>query len=565
MASEQVEFIEDFGNGLNTRDDPNRLPPTFSPTCTNVWYDAKSLKKRNGATIASTVATIFSAVTTAWRGVQIRNYAVGASVVNALAIIADVGQSRRVLVNTTNVSTFFVVARSAPGTIATTSGSSTVTGSSTTFTTLSVGDYLVIGSLGEFLQIQSITNNTTIVATTNAVNTVSGADYAAVPSWGATKRVSFAEMNSLLWLSGQGSPASSYSGTALSSVSAFPQAAYIITHKNYMFAANYGSTPSRIAWSTIKDPTSWPASNFIDVNPDDGFPIVGLFYDGQSIVILKTNTAYKLTGDIFDPSNPTYTLTQIYTPSDFLINSSRTVQLYKNAYIMLGAKGFYSYDGGGTIVKIDDADIIRDQFSAIAGFSISAQPDTAVEPSAIMVDGDYWVSVETTTFSHTTGYKNAVYVIDKNGAIWRWNQNINAQISDFAYRSGTLYAVNADTGGSTGLQTLNTGTVDTGSSAINGTWTSKVFQFPNQQQFLRAHVYYKKQSAGNLTFEYSVDEGAFTSVTVDMTAGTGTRVKSSQIIMGQFGSTIQFRLSNATASQTFEVYGIEYIRRDLKV
>lgn len=566
MANELVEFLEDFGAGLNTRDDPNRIDPRFSPTTTNVWYDAKSLKKRNGATIASTSATLYGATTVAWRGTQIRNYAAGASAVNALIINANIGQARNVAVYTTDASAFTVMSRASPGTISTTSGSPTITGSGTTFLTeFQVGDYIVNGATPEYLQIQSITNDTTITATTNAANTVAGATYICVPSWTSTNRLSFSEMNSALWVSVNGSPAFSWNGSAITARTTFPQAAHTITYRNYTFAANYSSTPSRLSWSALKDPTSWPASNFIDVNPDDGFPIVGLFFDGQSIVILKTNSAYKLTGDVFDPANPTYSLIQIYTPTDFLINSARSVQLYRNSYIMLGSRGFYSYDGGGVISKVDDSDIIRDQYSNIAGFSLSAQPDAAVEPSAIIVNGDYWLSVETSTFSHTSGFKNAIYVLDKAGALWRWNQGTSAQVSDFAYRSGTLYGVNADTGASAGLLTLNTGSVDTGSVAINGTWTSKIFQFPNQQQFLRAHVYYKKQGAGNLTFEYAIDEGSFTSVAIDMTAGTGTRVKSSQIIIGSQGSTIQFRLSNATASQTFEVYGIEYIRRDLKL
>ncbi len=67
---------------------------------------------------------------------------------------------------------------------------------------------------------------------------------------------------------------------------------------------------------------------------------MGLAYDGQSIIIFTTNAAYKLTGDIFDPSNPTYVLTKIFTPSDFNINSAKSFQLYgPSGYIMLGAAG----------------------------------------------------------------------------------------------------------------------------------------------------------------------------------------------------------------------------------
>lgn len=60
------------------------------------------------------------------------------------------------------------------GTIATTSGSATITGTSTTFTTdYAAGDRIVITN-GDTLTLSSVTNNTTMTATANASTTVSG-------------------------------------------------------------------------------------------------------------------------------------------------------------------------------------------------------------------------------------------------------------------------------------------------------------------------------------------------------------------------------------------------------
>jgi len=69
---------------------------------------------------------------------------------------------------------------------------------------------------------------------------------------------------------------------------------------------------------------------------------------------------------------------------------------------------------------------------------------------------------------------------------------------------------------------------------------------------------------GNWTFEDSVDEGSFVSNTIDMTAGTGTRVKSAPIVFGRIGRSIQFRWSNNVAAQTFEVYAVELYRQELR-
>ncbi len=573
MANEVTEILEDFSDGLNTRFAPNRIPKTATPTATNCWYDVNALAKRAGSTVLSTSATLSNmAASIAWRGVMIKHW-VNASA-DSLIMLANIGKGRNVFVASNNATTFTVMHNqeadnngTLPASCNTTSGSPTVTfnsGSPTPF--MSVGDFIYVKTTTDWLQIQSIDSGTQITATANATATDTSV-YLSIPGFTATARASFAEMNSAVWICSQG-------GGSLSAVfsifgyanfkAAFPKASYNLTYKNYMFAAATAANPSRVSWSSLKDPTTWPATNFVDVNPDDGFPIVGMFVDGQSIVILKTNQAYKLTGEIFDPANPTYTLQPIYVPSDFLISGPGSIQLMNGKFIMLGEKGFYSYTGGSTINFIEESSTIRDQFATIAGFSLVAAPSVSVEPQSIMVDGKYWLSVESSTFSHTTGFKNVIWVIDEEGAFWRWNQGTSAQVSGFAYRQGTLYGVNADTGASAGLQTLNTGTVDTGSVAINGTWTSRVFEYPNQQQFLVANVMFKKQSAGNLTFEYSIDEGSFASATIDMTVGSGTRVKSQNITLGTVGSSIQFRLSNATASQTFEVYGIQWIRRPLK-
>lgn len=564
MSNETTEILEDFSGGLNTRFAPNRIKKGQTPTSTNCWYDVGALSKRNGATIDTTTARLVASDFVAYRGIQIRRFVNAAT--DALIIHSNIGQSRYVLVYTNNASTYFVAPRFATvGSVTTSIGSATVTGSGTTFLAGRAGDLLYVESTNEYLIIQSVTNDIELVTTTTATANAAGASYQVIPSWASTSRLSFVEMNSSLWICGRGSVSGQFTGgTAVAAADAFPQASYSIVYANYVFAASTTDNPSRVRWCNLKDPTTWPASNFIDVNPDDGFPIVGMFLDGQSIVVLKTNSAYKITGEIFDPANPTYTLQQIFVPSDFLINGPGSVQIVNGKYLMLGQKGFYAYTGGSTIQFVEESNEIKNQFTTIAGYSLASAASPTVEPYSAMVDGKYWLSVEDSQFSHTTGFKNVVWVIDEEGTFWRWNQGTNAQVSGFAYRTGTLYGVNADTGGTAGLQTLNTGTVDTGSTAINGTWTSKIFEYPNQQQFLVANVFYKKQGSGNLTFEWSIDEGSFSSATIDMTAGSGTRVKSPNVTLGTAGSTIQFRLSNATASQTFEVYGIQWIRRPLK-
>lgn len=561
MASqEKTDIFEDFSLGLNTLTAPNRLDPKASPTHSNVWVDDGAVQKRLGQSRTSSTNTVYGGD---WYGNSLHN-SVFSAVENLIVYAYSATAARNVLMYTTDSVTVTLMNTGGTGTASTAVGSAVVTGSGTNWlTTAAVGAVFSVGNTtGLILTVDSDTQ-LTLTANFGVLNTAQA--YTITNSWSSTTRVSYFDMNSKVWICGIGSTAVSFNGTTQAFVTAFPKAAYSLTYKNYGFAANTAANPSRMSWCSLKDPTTWPASNFIDVNPDDGFPIVGLAYDGQSIVIFKTNAAYKLTGDIFDPSNPTYVLTQIFTPSDFNINSAKSFQLYgPNGYIMLGKKGFYGYTGGGSISKILNYDQIRAEFAAIGGFSLAGIPAVQTEPAAIIVDGNYWLQVANASSSISATNKEFTYVLDKAGAVWKWTQMGPAMVSDMAYRAGVLYGVNSYTSGTPGLLQLNTGNTDGLSSAINGSFTTKIFEFSNQQRFGVLYVYFKKQSAGNLTFEVSVDEGSFSSNTIDMTAGTGTRVKSAPIVVGRIGRAIQFRWSNNVAAQTFEVYAVELYRQELR-
>jgi hypothetical protein len=265
---------------------------------------------------------------------------------------------------------------------------------------------------------------------------------------------------------------------------------------------------------------------------------------------------WKLTGSAFDPANPTYTLTQVYTPSDFYCNSPRSVQLFGNGFIIYGLKGLYVYNGAGAVSKIPQYDGIRSEWAAlpVAG-NFQITPDPSVECSSILVDGSYWLMFTQNKLG---------YVIDKTGAIWKWSYANNGNVTDMAYLNGTLYGVNQSNTGTPGLIQLNTGNSDAQVTAISATHQTKVFQFENQQRFGLAYVTYKKQSAGNLSFGYSINGASFTTVSLDMTTGNGNVQQSAPILIGQVGYTIQFQFSNTTAAQTFEIYELEIEHEELR-
>jgi hypothetical protein len=378
----------------------------------------------------------------------------------------------------------------ANGTITTSTSSTTVTGVGTNFNTISA-TAITLG----YATISTADGSTGVIASVQSATSL-------------TLAANYATANA---------PGTAYT------LPNFPQAAYLLPMANYIFAGNIGAqvtataaattitaaTPSLVQWSNLVQPQIWPPANNQPVNPNDGFPIVGLFYDGQSNCILKNNSMWKLSGTSFNPSAPTYTLTQVYTPSDFFINSPKSVQLFDLAqgFIMLGRNGFYSYNGAGAVTKLLQYDSVRSEFAQISAFNYGNVPTVTAEPASIIVNGSYWLQVPNANSSFSTTDKELTYVLDKNGSFWQWQAQANGVISDFCYFLGKLYGVNSYSGGMPGIMQIDYpgsafGVSDactvagtpTSASSINGTWSSKVIEFKNQHRFGLGYLYYKIQN-----------------------------------------------------------------------
>ena len=70
-----------------------------------------------------------------------------------------------------------------------------------------------------------------------------------------------------------------------------------IVFQNYLFYAGVATAPSRLYFSDLGDPTTWPAINFIDVpSPYDGDPITGLAILYGNLIIFKRHSIYIMTG-----------------------------------------------------------------------------------------------------------------------------------------------------------------------------------------------------------------------------------------------------------------------------
>jgi len=139
----------------------------------------------------------------------------------------------------------------------------------------------------------------------------------------------------------------------------FPKAATVCSAFARMWAGNVVDNatayPNRLCWSgavgTLKEgsadpagPWNWPATNWVDVNPEDGGHITKVVPFGQSIVIFKDQSMYALVG-AGDP-----TTARLYKIDDSVgCTSPGTVVTGEGYLFWVTSDGAYQYDGSRII------------------------------------------------------------------------------------------------------------------------------------------------------------------------------------------------------------------------
>jgi len=108
----------------------------------------------------------------------------------------------------------------------------------------------------------------------------------------ASSHYSFAQLQDyLLVFNGVDLP-KKYDGTTIADITAGPRAKYCAVYKERVWAAK-GST---LYYSEPFDVDTWPATNFIQINPSDGDEIIALIPAPMMMLIVKQHSTYYLTG-----------------------------------------------------------------------------------------------------------------------------------------------------------------------------------------------------------------------------------------------------------------------------
>lgn len=87
-------------------------------------------------------------------------------------------------------------------------------------------------------------------------------------------------------------------GTAITAIAGMPGGNTAVFYKFAMWIGGGKATnKSRVYYSALSDPTSWPGANFFDVSPGDGYAVEDMILYQDNIIISKENSTYVLAYD----------------------------------------------------------------------------------------------------------------------------------------------------------------------------------------------------------------------------------------------------------------------------
>lgn len=560
----------DFSGGVNNLFAANRIKDNELADASNVWYDTNAIRSR-GAAIFHPITTanfpfLASSNTYTFASYTPKppcfSFVASAALGNYLFTTVENGQLPVYMSDPVTPTVAFMGYSPVGSTVTTTGANTTLTGTGTSWSTsnIAVGDWVFIAGDANVFTVSAI-NSTTNLTLNGTPAAHTNVQCIIVPLLDNVITNYIEPFNGSNYVTaGPNRALFSWDPNKITSYPSAPQCYVLKAFQNYLFGANTNANPSRVFWSALLDGTTWPASNFIDVNPSDGQQIVGLFNDGAgALLVIKNRSIYKLIGQTFDPTNPTYQLVKMFTPPDCVFDSATSWQYWNGQYVLWGGNGLYSYTGANYITKLDISDRLLGTWNTTtwtpATFLLTP---TNRAWSGVTFNGKYWLS--SGLFSGGAGSQ---VIVERNNTFWLENlsqsQASTGYVNFFTvYQAGSslynnLWAAYSANGAS-GLVLLDQGFSN---ESINSSFTTKIFEFPSQQRFGTVYLHFKRQATGSITFGYKIDGGTTTNVTVSMTTGTGNITISPPIVIGQVGTSIQFIVSHNSSAEDFEVYQIE--------
>jgi len=346
-------------------------------------------------------------------------------------------------------------------------------------------------------------------------------------------------------------------------------AKYVCLFKDRLFLANVtvSSTtyPSRVYFSAIGSISNWSATDFININTNDGQIITGMEVLGDRLVIFKTNSIYN----VFYTGSTDVPFYVQKSDSDVGCISGYSIQNIKNNLIFLSADGIYAYDGVSSI-KLSDriTPTLQNYNESRYQYAVSAN----YRPK-----NQYWITM--TTSSGTTNSEVIIWDYYHNAFTKYKGLPISSLALVFTSNGDRLYS-----GGYEGnLDRQDYGTSDGGTSQTNGNaidayyWT-KWFDWNSLAIKKRPmYLYLFTEASGNwnltTSYVYDLKSGVYKSVANSLFGGgaiVGTAVVGTSVVgesgtlthridlQGQ-GGFARFKFSNPNVNQYFRIDGFSVL------
>ena len=143
---------------------------------------------------------------------------------------------------------------------------------------------------------------------------------------------------------------------------AAPVAFYVDSFKSQVIMARTTSRPSRLFYSTVGNSRVWDPTFYIDVNPDDGDWITGIFvFDGR-LYVTKTNMIYQISGDApFDPIEAIPSPIPLENVKGCV--SNRSIVVTDRGVFYLAEDGFRLFDGARSILIGEKVQTLLDGYA----------------------------------------------------------------------------------------------------------------------------------------------------------------------------------------------------------
>jgi len=337
-----------------------------------------------------------------------------------------------------------------------------------------------------------------------------------------------------------------YDGTTWSALSGVPAdidgATVIEAHHGRLWLGAEPGTGSRVRFSDLSDPTSWPTNNFLDISINDGEDIQALMIVQNQLFVAKRTRLYVVLGD----SPTTYGWFPRTRPG---VLAPDSVQIIDNVAYFLSDDGVYRFDGVRAQKVSWTLDPLFDTDAPGVNLSRLSLAQSAYDP----ILRQYWLLVSGPGSStHDTvyvGHLGFMVETEDGRAILPFTKYPSLARNTVAGIPGSDGIVRIFAGGHDGIVWLqNTGT-DDGASSIS--WTLETRDLPfgdidrlKLPQF--ADLFVDDIAGGSMTVTPIYDFGAIEAagISVDLDGGTDPHVRT--ISLPEQGQMIRLRLSGTT-------------------